>query len=325
MVNVVDNNQLNSQWEEFKVFFIKQWPRNRSVPFLRSNIFKPVDINNNIMVIMFKSNLNLESLHDDVAFMDNLKSWFKVNDVDLKKVQYFTDQERIDAENKKIADDLKLKESLKIEQDKINKQIMETRIRNSRIPLIAYKYKTFEKLEITPDNKSVVDICKNFVNSEKRQFWMLTLYGNTGTSKSHLAFAIGVETIKTKDVIYWQVAEMLDLLQSSQFDNSYKNIMDELKNTSLLILDDYADYKQTEFKQEKMDILIDYRYENCLDTVITTNKDLKDLVLFDQRIASRLMEHKTLQTKWGDYRLKKSGHTYESLLRGKQEGSNDWK
>ena len=194
---------------------------------------------------------------------------------------------------------------------------------NSQIPLGAFEKKTFDTIVAENEFKTVVEKCKDFVNKDCREYWFMTLYGSTGTCKTHLAWAMGIEALKTREVIYWQVAEMLDLLQCSQFDMSYMGIINKIKTVDFLILDDFADYKDTDFRTEKMDMLINYRYENYLDTVITTNKNLKELVLFNQRIASRLLGQATLSMTGNDYRIiyKQNNDIFKPtdkpLLRGK--------
>lgn len=188
---------------------------------------------------------------------------------------------------------------------------------------MAFEKKTFDTIVAENEFKAIVEKCKEFVASDNRKYWFLTLCGGTGTGKTHLLFAMGIEALKTRDVIYWHTSEMLDLLQCSQFDLSYMDIMNKLKTVDLLLLDDFADYKDTDFRSEKMDMLIDYRYANCLDTVITTNKEAKDLMKFNPRIASRLFENLKYQMPTTDYRIiyKQNNDIFKPtdkpLLRGK--------
>ena len=146
----------------------------------------------------------------------------------------------------------------------------------------------------------------------------LTFIGDTGRGKTHLAFAIGWESIEHgDDVRYYQIESLLDTLRSSygtpqnrnythNFDDSgaYDKIMKTLKEVSVLILDDLGAQKRSEWETAKLDELIDYRYVNEMDTVFTTNLELKHLT---PRIASRLSEGNVIKlTTPADYRQVKA-------------------
>jgi DNA replication protein DnaC len=235
-------------------------------------------------------------------------------------VKYFSEKDETDNRERIERERQEQIRLVKIEKQREVWNTQEFRKQNSLIPANAFECKTFDNLIEDVKNKAIIQKCKEFVNVN-RNYWMLTLVGNTGTSKTNLAFAIGIEVLKNRDVIYYQVGEMLEILNAALFDNTYPELSDKLKKVDLLILDDYGDFKDSETKTEKLDILIDYRYAHCMDTVVTTNKTIPELIAFNRRIASRLMEQLVLQSTGDDYRLKLSKSTgkvtnSQSFLRG---------
>lgn len=123
----------------------------------------------------------------------------------------------------------------------------------------------------------------------------LTLAGLTGRGKTHLARGIGwvwIEQAKGT-VLYFKVAAFLDELRKgydgkAEYEgemSGFDRLMDRVSRVKLLILDDLGVEKSTEWSIDKLDSIIDYRYENRLATVITTNLAPGQL---GARIESRL-------------------------------------
>jgi len=89
--------------------------------------------------------------------------------------------------------------------------------------------------------------------------------------------------------IFLTVPDLLDWLRYSYdaVDDSFERRFEELRNVSLLVLDDLGAHNATGWAVEKLFQIIDYRYIRKLPTVVTTNLDLEDL---DDRIRSRLQD-----------------------------------
>jgi DNA replication protein DnaC len=143
----------------------------------------------------------------------------------------------------------------------------------------------------------------------KPRHHFLTLAGETGTGKTHLTKAIGVEWIErlAGTVLYVKVADVLDELRRGYDDkgsqpdemSGFDRLMEWLKRVGLLIMDDLGVEKTTEWSSDKLDSIIDFRYEKGLATVLTTNLAPSQL---GSRIESRLMGGVVVRIKAPDYR-----------------------
>ena len=142
--------------------------------------------------------------------------------------------------------------------------------------------------------------------SDKGEHQFLTLVGDTGRGKTHLAIGIGWHWLEVKDklVKYGQVATLLDELRSGYDISSAEDAhnfdmkLKQLKNCGLLILDDLGAEQGTPWAKEKLDEIVDYRYINELPLVVTTNLKPSDL---EPRLARRLSEGICVAMKCGDY------------------------
>lgn len=85
--------------------------------------------------------------------------------------------------------------------------------------------------------------------------------------------------------------ELLDHLRSTfspDSNASYDLLFEEVKNTPLLILDDFWEHSTTEWAKEKLYQIVTHRYNGCLATVITTTRSLDEIK--DERVVSRLLD-----------------------------------
>lgn len=121
----------------------------------------------------------------------------------------------------------------------------------------------------------------------------LVFQGVTGCGKTHLAAAIVNYRYQAgKPALFVVVPEFLDHLRSTFSPDSkvtYDQMFERVKTTPLLVLDDFGEQSATQWAQEKLYQVINYRYNAQLPTVITTSRALEEL---EGRISSRLADHK---------------------------------
>jgi DNA replication protein DnaC len=108
----------------------------------------------------------------------------------------------------------------------------------------------------------------------------LTLSGNTGVGKTHLAVAVAAERLATgAPVMFAFVPELMDYLRYTFGPESpvtYDRVFEQVKNTSLLILDDLGKEQSSKWAVEKLYQIIVHRHNARLPTVITSMMEFSD-------------------------------------------------
>ncbi|MCI0817848.1 MAG: ATP-binding protein, partial [Chloroflexi bacterium] len=119
----------------------------------------------------------------------------------------------------------------------------------------------------------------------------LVIAGATGHGKTRLAAAIGNYCREAgRPAMFVVVPDLLDRLRAAYNPSNpraFDEMFDQVRNVPLLILDDLGSQSGTAWADEKLFQLLNYRYNACLPTVITTNLTVRDL---DARLASRLTD-----------------------------------
>ena len=122
------------------------------------------------------------------------------------------------------------------------------------------------------------------------QGWLL-LKGGYGCGKTHLAAAIANYRLSNKQPVMFVVTpDLLDHLRSTYRPGSavsYDERFEQVRNAELLILDDFGAQNNSDWAQEKLFQIFNYRYNARLPTVITTNEDVDSI---EMRIRSRLSD-----------------------------------
>lgn len=125
--------------------------------------------------------------------------------------------------------------------------------------------------------------------AESMQGWLL-LEGSYGCGKTHLAAAIANQAVQRGiATLFITVPDLLDSLRFAYNspETTFEARFEEIRNASLLVMDDFGTQNATPWAQEKLFQIINYRYINKLPTVITTNLILDEI---ESRIRSRLQD-----------------------------------
>lgn len=121
----------------------------------------------------------------------------------------------------------------------------------------------------------------------------LFLSGNVGVGKTRLAASLVNELAVRHRVISaaWAVPELLERLRRrgpAASDNDY--LFEAVRRAPCLVLDDIGAERLTDWIQERLYLIIDYRYREELPTIITSNLTLNELTeQLSHRIASRIV------------------------------------
>jgi DNA replication protein DnaC len=168
-----------------------------------------------------------------------------------------------------------------------------------------FRDKTFESFN--PDIPGVRRAYLRAVEYARRPQGWLILFGNYGAGKTHLAAAIANVALRRQTrVLFAIVPDLLDHLRATFGPSSeveYDDRFETIREVPLLILDDLGTENATSWAREKLFQIINYRYNDALPTVITSNRKPEDI---DPRIFSRMSDRALCEEitliEAGDYR-----------------------
>ena len=121
----------------------------------------------------------------------------------------------------------------------------------------------------------------------------LMLYGNVGSGKSFAAACIANSLIESgTPCLMTNFQRIVNKLQDGF--SGKQEYIDGLQRFDLLIIDDFATERKTEYMTEQVTAVIDARYRSKLPLIVTTNINPRELMSADgigeQRIYSRIMD-----------------------------------
>ncbi len=149
-----------------------------------------------------------------------------------------------------------------------------------------------KRLELPPEQRQNIRQAFNLASGFARspEGW-LVFQGVNGCGKTHLAAAIGNHRRAQGEAVFFVVvSDLLDRLRSSFGPESkipYDRFFEKIKETPLLILDDFGEQSATPWAQEKVYQLINHRYNARLPMVVTTCLSLDEI---ETRISSRMVD-----------------------------------
>lgn len=102
----------------------------------------------------------------------------------------------------------------------------------------------------------------------------LLILGGYGSGKTHLAAAIANNlTQKGIPVLFGTFSEHLEHIREEFDTNGKRKYLSMMKTVSMLVIDDLGKEKKTEWSEQILFDVINYRYEHLLPFVLTTNMD----------------------------------------------------
>jgi DNA replication protein DnaC len=154
--------------------------------------------------------------------------------------------------------------------------------------------KNFLNFEIDENLEPAVNMANLYLKKELyKKGNGIYFYGSVGSGKTHLAFAI-LNEINQKTEYYSFAIFVPEFVQKirdyySNGEVEFNPII-EIAKIPILLIDDLGAERYTEWVQEQIVQLLDYRYRNKLATIITSNLKLNDLKeKVGERIFSRVV------------------------------------
>lgn len=172
--------------------------------------------------------------------------------------------------------------------------VKETAEEKRRINLLRYcelppqaEKMTFNSFKRSPELEEAYQECLSIAEGRKNTW--VTMMGDTGRGKTHLAIAVcNYWLSKGKPAKYIYVPLLMKELKdgfNKEGDESYSSRYDTFLNAPLLVMDDLGTENRTHWVQEHLDTIFDHRLMHKLPTIVTTNLPLSEIPF---RIAARL-------------------------------------
>jgi DNA replication protein DnaC len=150
----------------------------------------------------------------------------------------------------------------------------------------------FRRTELSPEQQQNLEMAYTLAVefAHQPEGWII-FQGAHGCGKTHLASAIANARLSAgQPVLFLVVADFLDYLRAAFGPDSrvsYSRFFEEVKQSPLLILDDFGEQSGTPWARSKLFQLINYRYNARLPMVVTTCLSLDEM---EMRISSRFAD-----------------------------------
>lgn len=140
-------------------------------------------------------------------------------------------------------------------------------------------------------NKAV-NYARNFRETRHCRHNSIMFCGQPGSGKTHLGTAICSSLMAMGiPVVYMPYRNVMTKIKQNIADETaYIKALGVYMDAPVLYIDDLLKGKLTETDVNVMYELINYRYMNNLPLIISTEKDLEGLLLFDEATGSRIIE-----------------------------------
>lgn len=127
--------------------------------------------------------------------------------------------------------------------------------------------------------------CTEKFNNHDKCNWLMFL-GQSGSGKTHLCASVSNWLLsKNKRVLYVRYVELSNAL--SNFDYS---LLERAKHIPILYLDDLYKGSRNKLDEKAIFDLIDYRYANDLQTIISCENTSDELIEINEAVIGRIVE-----------------------------------
>lgn len=188
------------------------------------------------------------------------------------------------------------------------------RLNNSGLPK-RYQQATFEQFQPKPGTERVLQVVREYAETfAKETETGLMIRGPKGAGKTHLASAATMAILQRGfSVAFWNVPLVLEEIRAtynrrpSEDGPDAATIMARARESDLLVLDDLATEKPSDWVVERIYLVVEARYQDLKPVLVTTNASMKELEeLLSPKTVSRLAEMtRGAELKADDYRLRR--------------------
>lgn len=140
----------------------------------------------------------------------------------------------------------------------------------------AYETDTFADYEVTGGNKGAVDAARMMVDGE---IGGLFIHGVRGTGKTKLAAIIANERARAgHPVLFASVPDLMADIRASFDGGKTAETVQTVKEAPFLVLDDLGSEKMSEWVGEQLFCIVNHRYNERLQTVVTSNYSPTEII-----------------------------------------------
>lgn len=164
--------------------------------------------------------------------------------------------------------------------------------------------------------KTVVSICRTFIDDFPTSHENMLIYGKTGVGKTFLSNCIAKELLdQGNTVIYLSAPQLFDIIEKYKFNKSKSESpemaetkMEYIFDCDLLIIDDLGTEFNNSFISSQLYYCINERFLRQKSTLISTNLSLEEIrANYSDRIYSRLFnDYISIKIYGQDIRIKKA-------------------
>ena len=152
---------------------------------------------------------------------------------------------------------------------------------------ISSRMQTFDEFTVLPGTEKAFEAFKTLAFDLTAKP-LLLCYGYVGNGKTHLMQACCTALNKRGiDAYYYRVPDLLKTLRASIETHDIDEWIKSLSHVGALLLDDYGLENQTDWALANIEDIIDARWQEKRITVMTTNRDIREL---PARIQSRFRD-----------------------------------
>ena len=164
------------------------------------------------------------------------------------------------------------------------------RFKKSGLEPLRQKY-TFSKFNrYNEKTKNLYEKAKEFLKNKNEKNWFF-IGGQVGSGKSHLCTAMSLEFLKDNQVKFMEWVKESTTLKSLVLDDvNYTRELGKLLYVDVLYIDDFFKGGINKADLRLAFEIINYRYNNDLITIISSEKSINEILEIDEAIGSRIYE-----------------------------------
>jgi DNA replication protein DnaC len=148
--------------------------------------------------------------------------------------------------------------------------------------LLSARFSTY--VPKTPKQKEALAQCQRYAVEFRRgatKSNLLIVGQHYGVGKTHLAISVVADLLsryRLRNSMFVYVPDFLERIRRSYDEPEHRGLMDKASTTDLLVLDDLAAQRTTDWVREQLNLLSNARWSAGLPTIITTNVKPQSLI-----------------------------------------------